>query len=421
MKCADARELLSAYLDDALDANQRARLADHLRDCPVCAAEFEALRQTIALVGGLEEIEPPPEFHAKLTERLRGLSAGGGSVTRSRRAAWLQTLTTVPLRNAIAAAVVLAVTLTGGIGIGARLASRPDRANLLAAGDTGVPNPNVNSQMAGPDNGLVGGINEGGTGTGRLVAGNTQPDMGAAAAGKALTTFKADESASQPGQKIIRNCDITLAVEDIAAAQQEVAAIGTANGGYVENSSFQQISETSACAMVQLRIPNGQLDAAAAQVKKLGQVRSEGTSANDVTTTYTDTDARLKNLQLQEERLREVLGKATTVDDILQVENELAQVRTDIEIATASLKNLQSGVEMATLTVNLEQNPDAVAVGAGQPFWNRVRGACLNTLKAIGRFFVGFAIFVGGALPVLAIVAVLWLAIRPRRWFHRGQ
>jgi anti-sigma factor RsiW len=50
MKCAEARELLSAYLDRTLSASECAELEEHLRLCPGCARELEELRQTVALI-----------------------------------------------------------------------------------------------------------------------------------------------------------------------------------------------------------------------------------------------------------------------------------------------------------------------------------------------------------------------------------
>lgn len=408
MKCADVRDLLSAYVDDALDAEQRARLTDHLRDCPACAAELQELKQTIALVQELDEIEPPAEFRTELRQRLRRLAAerqpAGG-----RRARWLSALPVMSVRSAIAAALVLVITLAGGVGIGYRLQLRAgsEKSELLARGKardqvaTGAAAPPA-APGAG-DEGLGGG----------------EPQFAAADQANLLGT--AQRAASENTQKIIRNGEMTVAVEEIAPAQRRVEEIAATNGGYVENSSFHQVNATTARASLQLRVPAANLDGVVGAVEQLGYVRTKTIYATDVTAVYTDTDARLKNLQLQEERLREVLKQATTVDDILRVENELSRIRTDIDINAANLRNLQSGVEMGTLTVNLEQDPDAVAVSTNQSLWNRIKGACVNTIKAIGRFLVSLTVFVGGALPVLLILVALWLAIRPQRWFHRQE
>jgi anti-sigma factor RsiW len=49
--CREAVELMTAYLDDALDAKQRARLEEHLAECPGCTEYLRQLRDTIDLLG----------------------------------------------------------------------------------------------------------------------------------------------------------------------------------------------------------------------------------------------------------------------------------------------------------------------------------------------------------------------------------
>jgi len=70
MNCDGVRPLLSAYIDGELSGGELLRVQQHLRRCHWCAAEVDALRQTIALVTSLDEVEPPDTFHAELHQRL---------------------------------------------------------------------------------------------------------------------------------------------------------------------------------------------------------------------------------------------------------------------------------------------------------------------------------------------------------------
>ncbi|HEY8348046.1 MAG TPA: anti-sigma factor [Symbiobacteriaceae bacterium] len=73
MNCDGVRGLLSAYLDGELTPGELLRVEQHLRRCPTCADEVDSLRQTIALVASLDEIEVPPSFHPELRKRLVAL------------------------------------------------------------------------------------------------------------------------------------------------------------------------------------------------------------------------------------------------------------------------------------------------------------------------------------------------------------
>jgi hypothetical protein len=73
MNCDGVRGLLSAYVDGELSAGELLRVEQHLRRCHWCADEVDALRQTIALIASLEEVEVPANFHVQLHERLAAL------------------------------------------------------------------------------------------------------------------------------------------------------------------------------------------------------------------------------------------------------------------------------------------------------------------------------------------------------------
>jgi Putative zinc-finger len=60
--CHDAREQLSALLDDALSAPEREALGAHLAGCAECRRELEQLRATVALLGRLPPVHAPAGF-----------------------------------------------------------------------------------------------------------------------------------------------------------------------------------------------------------------------------------------------------------------------------------------------------------------------------------------------------------------------
>lgn len=71
MTCREIEERLSAYLDDALPAEERRKVEEHLASCPSCARVLADLRKTVGLVRGLGEVEPPPWLKQKIMTRVR--------------------------------------------------------------------------------------------------------------------------------------------------------------------------------------------------------------------------------------------------------------------------------------------------------------------------------------------------------------
>ncbi|MCH7910164.1 MAG: zf-HC2 domain-containing protein [Candidatus Hydrogenedentes bacterium] len=59
--CDEIQAKLSGYLDGELDADESARIAAHLKDCPECAREHESMREVIGAASALRVAEPPEE------------------------------------------------------------------------------------------------------------------------------------------------------------------------------------------------------------------------------------------------------------------------------------------------------------------------------------------------------------------------
>lgn len=107
MTCDGVQGLLSAYLDGELSPGELLRVERHLRRCHVCADEGDSLRQTAALVAGLEEVELPVDFHAKLHHRLVALGPPVAVRPAASATAWQRHLHDWALPAAAAAAVLV--------------------------------------------------------------------------------------------------------------------------------------------------------------------------------------------------------------------------------------------------------------------------------------------------------------------------
>lgn len=71
MNCHDARESLSAYLDEALDPDERRQVAAHLEGCAECRRELARLEQTVALLRRVEPARAPVGFVDRVTSAAR--------------------------------------------------------------------------------------------------------------------------------------------------------------------------------------------------------------------------------------------------------------------------------------------------------------------------------------------------------------
>jgi hypothetical protein len=70
MDCPRIRELLSEYIDNALDQETRVQVERHLDGCQVCARELAAMKAVVDDLGTLERVQAPLDFLDRLHERL---------------------------------------------------------------------------------------------------------------------------------------------------------------------------------------------------------------------------------------------------------------------------------------------------------------------------------------------------------------
>src|SRR5207247_73958 len=80
-----------------------------------------------------------------------------------------------------------------------------------------------------------------------------------------------------------------------------------------------------------VRVPAASFDNARRDLRALGKVETESIRGEDVTGQLVDFDARIRSLQAQEDALRTLMGRANQVGEILQIQNQLFDVRQQIE------------------------------------------------------------------------------------------
>ena len=74
LACQEVVELVTAYLDDALDPADRERFEEHLVFCDGCQNYLEQMRTTVRLAGHVEQ-ELPPELEERMLEAFRNWRA----------------------------------------------------------------------------------------------------------------------------------------------------------------------------------------------------------------------------------------------------------------------------------------------------------------------------------------------------------
>ena len=255
-----------------------------------------------------------------------------------------------------------------------------------------------------------------------------QDDAGSAAAdpqgaaqpnqNKTTPSLTAVEHSTEKRQ-IIRNAALELEVGSPSDVQREASRIAERFGGYVSSSEARgydggDLGFVPRSAHMVLRVRSDSLAQALEELKKLGSgVGSESINSDDVTEEYVDIEARLRAQKGLEEQYLEILKTATKVEDALNVQKELSNVRTEIEKLEGRKRSIDGQVRLSTIKLDLSERRPLVTATFSQ-IWRSIQLALGDIVN------VGAAIAIGGIRLLGVMIPVLFLIVLPGLYVLRA-
>jgi hypothetical protein len=220
-----------------------------------------------------------------------------------------------------------------------------------------------------------------------LACGGTGNGTGSAPAIRAERSMENMKSAQPdilPDRKIIKEGFLNFETRDVAETESMIVKTTGELKGYIEKESANEYSDRKSQTVV-IRVPAASFDALIAKISE-GALRIESKEINskDVTEEYIDIEARLKTKKDLENRYRDLLLKASKVEEIMSIEKEMEQLRSDIDSIEGRLKYLKDQVALSSLTVTFYQKTYS-SFGFGSKFGQALKYGWKNLMW----FFIG--------------------------------
>ena len=205
---------------------------------------------------------------------------------------------------------------------------------------------------------------------------------------------------------VIRTANASIEVPAIDAAIQRVRQLAEHLGGYVGNTATHTGKGQIRSATLELKIPAARFDEAVSGLSPFGQVESVNVQLEDVGEEFVDVTARTTNAKRLEERLLALLATRTgKLEEVVQVERELARVREEIERLDGRLRYLRSRVAMSTLTVTVHEPTTVLPPRVGPSIISEAfRQAWRNGVEFVAAVIASL----GWLIPLSAIAMVLY-------------
>jgi hypothetical protein len=220
---------------------------------------------------------------------------------------------------------------------------------------------------------------------------------------------KEASTAEAAERKIIRNADITIEVPSTTDAQHQVTSIAETHGGFVVTSEAKQRENSDPAQRtldikLVVRVPSNQFGRAFDEIKKLaGNTPSEQVTSQDVTEDFIDLEARIKTQKALEVQFLEIMRQAHKISDALEVQRQIAEVRTEIEKLEGRKRFLENRSSLSTINVNI-QTPKPVITVTQTGFGHSLREAVSDSVTLAADMVLGLARFVIMLVPVVVLV-----------------
>ncbi len=220
---------------------------------------------------------------------------------------------------------------------------------------------------------------------------------------------KEASTAEAAERKIIRNADITIEVPSTTEAQHQITSIAETHGGFVVTSEAKQRESNDPAQRtldikVVVRVPSNQFGRAFDEIKKLaGNTPSEHVTSQDVTEDFIDLEARLKTQKALEVQFLEIMRGANKIADALEVQRQIADVRTEIEKLEGRKRFLENRSSLSTINVNI-QTPKPVITVTESGFRHSLREAVSDSVSLGSDMVLFVARFLIMMVPISILV-----------------
>lgn len=218
---------------------------------------------------------------------------------------------------------------------------------------------------------------------------------------------KSSTDMSVTDRKVVIESHFAVVVKNIRDSISNISQHVESLGGFVVNTSASY-PEENATGFLSVRVPAEQRENFFGFVRDAGiRVVSENISGRDVTDQFTDYQARLQTLEKTKAKFEAMMDQATTVDEILKVQQSIIQIQNQIDSITGQLKYLENTSSSSLVTIEMATDEYSLPYAPAEP-WRPdvIFKQAVRSLVAMLRNFGTIGIYVLVYSPVLIVIAI---------------
>ncbi|MGN8067905.1 DUF4349 domain-containing protein [Mucilaginibacter sp. 22184] len=221
-------------------------------------------------------------------------------------------------------------------------------------------------------------------------------------------------------KKIIKSGTIEFEASNINTARKRILQALKKYGGYVDEDNQTTNSDINRKEYnLKISIPARYFDFLVDSVSaSADKIDTKNISVTDVTTRYIDMKTRLDNKKILENRYLELLKKGTKISDLLEIENKLTEIRSDIESSQGQLNYLNKQIAYSSFDITFYTK--ATTQNIDDRFTNKFKTSIIAGWDTLKNLFFGI-ISIWPLLVITAIIYWMFKAWRKRRGIKQAE
>ena len=259
-----------------------------------------------------------------------------------------------------------------------------------------------------------------------IASGETAADSSASGdqSGSAVS-----ESGSVSSDKLIYSAEVSLQTLEYDDTLKKIHQDTAALDGFIESESesdydyswYQEDASSDSStrsAYLTLRIPSAEFQDFLDSLSDYGKIMNKAVSTENISKKYSDTQKRKEALQIEADRLTEMMEKAETIEDMISVESRLTEVETQLNQINTDISDMDTDIAYSTVNLSIEEVKKYSTAVTEQKYIERISDAFQNSWKGFANFFKNLLIVLIYLIPLLVTAgaaAIVVLVIRRKK------
>lgn len=215
--------------------------------------------------------------------------------------------------------------------------------------------------------------------------------------------------------KIIRKINLGLETQVFDELVNSIETQVNELGGYIETSRItgrHYNSDNLRYGTIVARIPKETVDGFVRNLGNIANIVEKAENVENVTLQYVDIESRIKALEIEQERLLDLLERAKDIEVIISLESRLTSVRYELQSLNTKIRTIDNLVDYSTVTMEIQEvRLMSASIDEEESLGDRIARGTRETFYNFKEAFEDFLVWFIVSLPYIIFWGIIILVI----------